>query len=33
MGLFLVIVLLFFPEGIVGTLREHDRLPTFLDWD
>jgi branched-chain amino acid transport system permease protein len=33
MGLFLVIVLLFFPEGIVGTLREHNRLPVFLDWD
>ncbi|HEV3473449.1 MAG TPA: branched-chain amino acid ABC transporter permease, partial [Actinomycetota bacterium] len=33
MGLFLVIVLLFFPEGIVGTLREHNRLPAFLDWD
>jgi len=33
MGLFLVIVLLFFPEGIVGTLREHNKLPRFLDWD
>lgn len=32
-GLFLILVLLFFPEGIVGTLREHGRLPRILDWD
>lgn len=32
-GLFLIVVLLFFPQGIVGTLREYGKLPTFLDWD
>lgn len=32
-GLFLLIVLLFFPEGIVGTLREYRKLPAILDWD
>jgi branched-chain amino acid transport system permease protein len=32
-GTLLVGVLLFFPLGIVGTLRENDRLPGFLDWD
>ncbi|SLN77930.1 branched-chain amino acid ABC transporter permease [Roseisalinus antarcticus] len=32
-GLALVVVLLFFPEGIIGTLKEKDRLPKFLDWD
>jgi branched-chain amino acid transport system permease protein len=32
-GGLLVVVLLFFPGGIVGSLREKGRLPAFLDWD
>lgn len=32
-GLILALVLIFFPKGIVGTLRERGRLPSFLDWD
>jgi len=32
-GLILMLVLLFFPEGIVGSLRNRSNLPTFLDWD
>ena len=32
-GLMLVIVLMFFPEGIVGTLKKKGRLPKMLDWD
>jgi branched-chain amino acid transport system permease protein len=32
-GLILIFVLLFFPDGIVGTLRNKGVLPTFLDWD
>ncbi len=32
-GLILIFVLLFFPEGIVGSLRNKGTLPTFLDWD
>lgn len=32
-GLILLGVLLFFPQGVVGTLRERRRLPAFLDWD
>ncbi len=32
-GVLLVTVLLFFPLGIVGTLREKRLLPAFLDWD
>lgn len=32
-GLLLIAVLLFFPEGIIGTLRKNGRLPRFLDWD
>jgi branched-chain amino acid transport system permease protein len=31
-GLLMLVVLLFFPEGIVGTLRERGRLPGILDW-
>jgi branched-chain amino acid transport system permease protein len=31
-GLILVFVLLFFPEGIVGTLKNKNLLPSFLDW-
>lgn len=32
-GVILIVVLLFFPQGIVGTLREKGRLPAVLDWD
>lgn len=32
-GLLLVLVLLFFPRGIVGTLKESNKLPAILDWD
>ncbi|MCK5315250.1 MAG: branched-chain amino acid ABC transporter permease, partial [Anaerolineales bacterium] len=32
-GLLLALVLIFFPKGIVGTLKERRRLPAFLDWD
>jgi len=31
-GLVMLVVLLFFPEGIVGTLKERGKLPTILDW-
>lgn len=32
-GVIMLVVLLFFPQGIVGTLRDRGRLPGFLDWD
>jgi branched-chain amino acid transport system permease protein len=32
-GLLLVLVLMFFPEGILGTLKQKGRLPKMLDWD
>jgi len=32
-GLILIFVLLFFPDGIVGSLRNKGTLPSFLDWD
>jgi branched-chain amino acid transport system permease protein len=32
-GLILILVLLFFPEGIIGSLRARNRLPSWLDWD
>ena len=32
-GVMLAVVLLFFPKGIVGTLKEKGKLPRFLDWD
>ena len=32
-GLILILVLLFFPEGMVGSLKSAGRLPSFLDWD
>ncbi len=32
-GLILIFVLLFFPEGIVGSLKARNKLPSFLDWD
>jgi branched-chain amino acid transport system permease protein len=31
-GLILICVLLYFPEGIVGTLKNKNLLPSFLDW-
>lgn len=32
-GLAMILVLFFFPDGIVGSLRKMGRLPAFLDWD
>jgi branched-chain amino acid transport system permease protein len=32
-GAMLLVVLLFFPEGIIGTLKRNGRLPRMLDWD
>jgi branched-chain amino acid transport system permease protein len=32
-GALMVIVLLFFPLGIVGTLAKHRKLPRILNWD
>jgi branched-chain amino acid transport system permease protein len=32
-GLMLILVLVFFPEGIVGSLKRSGRLPAMLDWD
>jgi branched-chain amino acid transport system permease protein len=32
-GLLMLLVLLFFPEGIVGSLKESRKLPRVLDWD
>jgi branched-chain amino acid transport system permease protein len=32
-GVMLLVVLMFFPEGIVGTLKKNGRLPRMLDWD
>jgi branched-chain amino acid transport system permease protein len=32
-GLLLIFVLLFFPDGIIGTLKHKGRLPKALDWD
>jgi branched-chain amino acid transport system permease protein len=32
-GLLLIVVLLFFPDGIIGTLKHKGRLPKALDWD
>jgi hypothetical protein len=29
----LMAALLFFPQGVVGTLRDRGRLPKALDWD
>ena len=31
-GLLLIITLLYFPEGIVGSLKQRNLLPRFLDW-
>ncbi|HVR31329.1 MAG TPA: branched-chain amino acid ABC transporter permease [Acidimicrobiia bacterium] len=32
-GALLIVTLLFFPMGVVGTLRERNKLPAWLDWD
>jgi branched-chain amino acid transport system permease protein len=32
-GLLLLLILLFFPDGIIGTLKKNGRLPRMLDWD
>lgn len=32
-GVLLAVVLLFFPAGIVGSLKESGKLPAVLDWD
>jgi branched-chain amino acid transport system permease protein len=32
-GLLLILALVFFPDGIVGTLKNKGRLPKALDWD
>lgn len=32
-GALMVLMLLFFPAGLVGSLRERNRLPSWLDWD
>ena len=32
-GLIMMLTLMFFPLGIVGTLAQHRKLPRFLNWD
>jgi branched-chain amino acid transport system permease protein len=32
-GTVLILTLVFFPRGVVGTLKERGRLPAFLDWE
>ncbi|HEX9905048.1 MAG TPA: branched-chain amino acid ABC transporter permease [Propylenella sp.] len=32
-GLIMVVTLMFFPNGIVGTLAQKKKLPRFLNWD
>jgi branched-chain amino acid transport system permease protein len=32
-GLIMVLTLMYFPNGIVGTLAQKNRLPRFLSWD
>jgi branched-chain amino acid transport system permease protein len=32
-GTVLILTLVFFPRGVVGTLKEHNNLPGFLDWE
>jgi len=32
-GVLLAVVLLFFPAGIVGSLKARGKLPEVLDWD
>jgi branched-chain amino acid transport system permease protein len=32
-GVLMLVVLMFFPHGLVGSLAKAGRLPRFLDWD
>ena len=32
-GLIMVLTLMYFPNGIVGTLARKNRLPRWLNWD
>jgi branched-chain amino acid transport system permease protein len=32
-GSLMILVLLFFPEGVIGTLKSRNFLPRFLDWE
>ena len=32
-GLIMVLTLMYFPNGIVGTLARKNKLPRFLNWD
>ncbi len=32
-GLIMVATLMFFPDGVIGTLAKKKKLPRFLDWD
>ena len=32
-GVLLAVILLFFPAGIIGSLKERGKLPAILDWD
>jgi hypothetical protein len=32
-GLIMVLTLMYFPNGIVGTLAQKRKLPRFLNWD
>jgi branched-chain amino acid transport system permease protein len=32
-GLIMMLTLMFFPLGIVGTLAKYKKLPRFLNWD
>ena len=32
-GIMMILVLLFFPDGVIGTLKNRNRLPRFLDWE
>ena len=32
-GMIMLLALMFFPNGLVGTLRKIGKLPRILDWD
>jgi branched-chain amino acid transport system permease protein len=32
-GLLMILVLLFFPEGIIGSLKSNKKLPRIIDWE
>ena len=32
-GMIMILAILFFPLGLVGTLRSKNKLPAWLDWD